>query len=71
MMIISSVELGHPPFEMLHLKVVEDPATKPLRLEVVNPGASTVAVPETLDQIPVPTAGVLEASTAEVVLHKS
>ena len=66
----SSVELAHEPFEMVHLKVAEDPITSPVTPDVGDEGVVTVAVPDTTDHVPVPTAGVLPANVVVVVLQR-
>lgn len=68
-MVMSSVELVHPPLDMVHLRVVT-PRGNPLTAEVARAALAKVAVPETMVQAPVPVVGTLAASVAVVTLHK-
>jgi hypothetical protein len=66
----SSVDAVQGAFDMVHLKVADEPITKPVTPDVGDDGVVIVAVPETTDQAPVPTVGVFPASIVVVTLHK-
>ena len=66
--ITSSVELQGP-FEIVHLKVTEVPATSPVTVEVEDEGVVIVAAPVTTVHAPVPVIGALPVSAVEVVSH--
>jgi len=56
--------------DIVHLKVADIPINNPVTPEDGEEGVVIVAVPETTDQFPVPTAGVFHASVVVVTLHK-
>src|ERR1035437_9973208 len=62
-----------PPLVMVHLKVEEAPMVKPVTPELNAPGVVIVtpAQPAVQVQAPIPTAGLLPARVATVVLHRS
>jgi hypothetical protein len=61
--IMSSVEGGHVPLEIVHRKVLV-PTLKPVTPDVGEAGVVTVPVPEITDHIPVPKTGVFAARVA-------
>ena len=69
-MITSSVDVPHTPFDIVHLSVTEEPTTSPVTPEEGDEGVVTVAVPDTTDHSPVPTVGLFPASVAMVTLHR-
>ena len=66
----SSVELMHVPFEIVHLKMTVSPKTSPVTPDVGDKGVVIVAVPDTNDHVPDPTAGVFPARVADVILQR-
>ena len=70
LMVISSVELGQTPLEIVQRKVVDAPIVNPLTVDVAKAGTSAVPLPAIVDQAPVPTVGVFPAKAEVVILHK-
>ena len=60
-MITSSVEDAHTPLLIVHRKVALVPTARPVTVVEEEDGEVIVAEPETRDQLPVPTVGVLAA----------
>ena len=69
-MTTSSVEGEQGALEIVHLNVADAPITNPVTPEVGDEGVVIVAVPETTDQFPVPTVGVLPANVVVVTLQR-
>lgn len=65
-----SVEAVQGELLMVHTKVTEVPAVKPVTVEVGDEGVVMVAVPETIDHTPVPKAGAFADKLADPELHK-
>lgn len=63
---MSSVDAGHVPFDIVHLKVFA-PGVNPSTPDVGDVGVETVAPPAITVQAPVPTTGVLPANVAAPV----
>jgi len=68
--VISSVDAGHAPLEIVQRSVILVPAATPVMDVVGEDGVVIVAVPLTTDQSPLPIAGLLAAMLNVVVLHK-
>lgn len=66
----SLVEAAHDPLLMVHLRVVELPATKPVTVDVGEEGVVIVALPDTTLHVPVPTEGVLAFKLVVLTLHR-
>jgi len=64
-MITESTELGHTPLDIVHIKVSELPAGRPVTPEVFEPGV-VIEVDPVAVQLPVPITGALPASVAVV-----
>src|ERR1019366_10658535 len=60
-----------PPLVRVHLKVEEAPTVKPVTPELKAPGVVATPVPAVVVHAPTPTAGLLPARVATVVLHRS
>ena len=69
MMVTSSVEVQDK-FVVLHLNVTEVPTTIPVTVDVGEDGVVIVAIPDTTDQLPLPTVGVLPESVVLVTLQR-
>lgn len=65
LIVMSSVEEAHIPFEMVHRNVFT-PTLNPVTPDVGEDGVVTVAAPVITVHIPVPTSGVFAASVAVV-----
>lgn len=68
--VIISEEEAQAPLEIVHCNVAELPITRSVTPEVGEEGVVIVAVPDTTDQVPVPTAGVFPANIVVVTSHK-
>jgi hypothetical protein len=70
LIITSSVEAVQGELEIVHLNVVDAPTTNPVKPEAGDEGVVIVAVPDTTNQLPVPTMAELPANVAVVTLHR-
>ena len=70
MITTSSVDTGQVPFSIVHCKVVDVPAARPVIPELAELVVVIIAEPAITLQLPIPTTGMLALNTELLVLHK-